>query len=134
MAATKDFLGRGWRHPLLLDAERGRIALGEQLDKVKQSMRLVLATSPGERLMRPEFGCGVHELVFESLDATTLGRVESSVREALQRWEPRIDLLGVHASVVDALQGKLSVAVDFRLRSVNRRDNLVYDFYLGERA
>ncbi len=128
MGATKDFLGRGWRFPPMLDPVAGRIALSSQRAKVEESMRIVLATAPRERVMRPEFGCGVHELVFGSPDSTTIGRVETLVTDALRRWEPRIDLVGVHATFTDELAGKLVVKIDYVLRSVDRRDNLVYPY------
>lgn len=134
MTGSKDFLGRGWSFPPRRDALRGGVSLAQHDEKVRQSMRVLLGTGLGERAMRPEYGCGLQDLVFESLDTTTLGRVEHMVEEALRRFEPRIDVHAVRASVTDAIQGRLSVSIDYEVRSVNRRDNLVYDFYLRGRA
>ena len=134
MASAQDFLGRGWAFPPRLDAVRGGVVMAEHLAKVRTAMRALLGTNPGERVMRPEFGCGLQELVFDSLDAATLARVEHTVQQALRRFEPRIDVLSVKASIGDAAVGRLAVSIDFELRSVNRRDNLVYDFYVRGKA
>lgn len=82
--------------------------------------------------MRPEFGCGLHELVFESINAATVGQVESSVAEALRLWEPRIEVLNLRVSDEEAANGKLLIKIDYRVRSTNNEFNLVFPFYLKE--
>ena len=111
---------------------KGSISLSEYEQDIKESLWIILSTSKGERVMRPDFGCGIHDLVFASLSLSTLGLVESSVREALARWEPRIDLLEVKASPEEAEAGKLLVHIRYRVRTTNNQFNLVYPFYLQE--
>jgi hypothetical protein len=128
---AKDFLGRGWKFPVGVDG-RGSISLSEYEQDIKESIWIILSTAKGERVMRPDFGCGIHDLLFASLSLSTLGLVESSVREALARFEPRIDLLGVKASPEEAEAGKLLVHIRYRVRTTNNQFNLVYPFYLQE--
>ena len=129
-----DFLGRGWAFPIGVETETGRMKLVEYAEDVKQSIRIILGTSKGERVMRPEFGCGIHDLPFETMDATTIGFVKSSVEEALTEYEPRINLKDVRVSEEKTNDGILEVTIEYYLRQANRRDNLVYNFYLRERS
>src|SRR5580704_15916596 len=93
-----DFLGKGWSYPVAFSSEDGiEISAGEK--SIQEAIWIILATSPGERVMRPDFGCGVHRLVFALNDATTVGRVAQEVRLALIRWEPRVDVLNVDTEV-----------------------------------
>jgi len=126
--AADDFVGRGWAFPLRLDST-GVFALSAGDDDVAESIRLILGTSPGERPMRPEFGCPIHELVFDTVDASLAGRVGSLVEAALTRWEPRIDVLRVTASPDPAAPHVLRIAVDYRVSATNDRRNLVFPFY-----
>jgi len=127
-AVADDFVGRGWAFPLRLDST-GAFALSAGADDVAESIRLILGTSPGERPMRPEFGCPIHELVFDTVDASLAGRVGSLVEAALTRWEPRIDVLRVAASPDPAAPHVLRIAVDYRISATNDRRNLVFPFY-----
>lgn len=124
------FLGSGWAFPVARD-EAGRLAQARHEDSVRQGMLLVLSTAKGERLMRPDFGCDIHELLFAPNDATTRGMAESAVRESLQQWEPRIDVLRVAARSDAAEPERLLVEVDYRVRRTDSRFNLVFPFYLG---
>lgn len=125
---TDDFVGRGWAFPLRIDST-GAFALSSGDDDVAESIRLILGTSPGERPMRPEFGCPIHELVFDTVDASLAGRVGSLVEAALTRWEPRIDVLAVTARPDPAAPQTLRIAVDYRISATNDRRNLVFPFY-----
>src|SRR3954465_11745981 len=86
-----EIIGSGLSFPLAVD-RRGAIALARDEQDIDQAIQLILGTAPGERPMRPEFGCGVHDFVFDSIDATPGGRMEDAIREALDRWEPRIQV------------------------------------------
>jgi phage baseplate assembly protein W len=121
-------IGSGVAFPLRLDP-RGALALADGDRSVRDAIAVILGTARGERPMRPEFGCGVHELVFESVDALTVGRIEREVRVALDRWEPRIQVTDVR---VDAAGGgaELRIAIDYVLRGTNDVRNLVHPFYL----
>jgi hypothetical protein len=129
---AKDFLGRGWRFPVGVDGD-GRIALSEHEQDVREAIRLVLSTSPGERVMRPEFGAGVHDFVFETLSATAVGSMQSAIRRALLRWEPRAELLAVEVRGEPGEVGTVLVAIDYRVRATNSRFNQVFPFYVEER-
>jgi phage baseplate assembly protein W len=128
---AKDFLGRGWRFPVAVDAGGG-IALSEYEDDVREAIPLILETSRGERPMRPEFGAGVHESVFATLNATSLGSIQAEVRRALVVWEPRIEVLEVAVRAAPGEVGTLLVDVDYRVRATNNRFNLVFPFYLEQ--
>ena len=128
---AKDFLGTGWKYPVKIDIDR-KIALSKYDEDIKEAIRIIIGTAKGERVMRPDFGCGIHELVFAPINATTLSQVENSVREALIKYEPRIDLLGVKASANRSDQGQLLVSIDYEIRATNTRSNMVYPFYLKE--
>ncbi len=128
---TKDFLGAGWKYPVKVDIDR-KIALSKYEDDIRESIRIILGTAKGERVMRPDFGCGIHELVFAPINATTITQVENNVREALVKYEPRIDILRVEASSERSDEGKLLVSIDYVVRTTNTRFNMVYPFYMKE--
>ncbi len=131
---SSEFLGVGWKFPVAADGVEpdavGPIAMAAYEQSIRQSIWLILATAPGERVMRPDFGCGVHDLVFAVNDAGTAGRVASEVRQALILWEPRIDLLRVDAGADPGEPSRLLIEIEYRVRSTNNRFNLVYPFYL----
>src|SRR3954454_6688273 len=127
MAAS--FVGRGIAFPLGRDAS-GRLALVSGSADVERSIRLVLATYPRERPMRPDFGSTVLDHVFAPADATTAGRLAHAVRTALERWEPRIDLDDVVVHLDGAEEGVLYLDIAYRLRGTNDPRNLVFPFYV----
>lgn len=124
-----EFEGRGWRFPITLD-EHGAIAEAREDDKVRQSIELILRTAPGERVMRPEFGCGIHDLVFDTISGAMVGRVASVVAGALATWEPRIDVLSVEPQQDTEDPTRLLIEIKYRIRSSNSRFNLVFPFYV----
>ena len=124
-----DILGAGLAFPLAVD-RRGGIALARDEKDVEQAISIILSTAPGERPMRPEFGCGVHDYVFEVIDAGTLGSMEREIRRALVRWEPRIDVLGIDFDLETINEGRLAITIEYRLRATNDIHNLVYPFYV----
>jgi len=128
---SKTFLGRGWKFPVNSDA-KGNIRMSEYEEDIKESIWIILSTSKGERVMRPDFGCGIYNYVFDYLNTTTLGMIENSVREALNTWENRIDLINVDVSIANAAEGKLLINIDYTVRTSNTQFNLVYPFYLKE--
>lgn len=126
---TQEFVGRGWSFPVRADAT-GRIALSGDAREIEESIRLILATAPGERPMRPEFGCAVHDYVFAPADATTAGAIGDAVRTALRFWEPRIDVTGVGVTFDSVDVGVLLIDVGYRIRGSNDPRNLVFPFYV----
>lgn len=125
---ASEFLGVGWGFPVT--AQDGAIAVARYEESVRQAIWIVLATAPGERMMRPDFGCGIHDLVFALSGPATNGRVGTLVRRALLRWEPRIDVLDVQVAAVGAGE-LLLISIDYRVRTTNNVFNLVYPFYIS---
>jgi phage baseplate assembly protein W len=124
-----DIHGTGLAFPLGVD-RRGGIALARDGDDVEQAISIILSTAPGERPMRPEFGCAVQDYVFDVINSTTLGRMEDEIRRALARWEPRIDVLGIGFDLGASGDGRLAITIEYRLRATNDVRNLVYPFYV----
>ena len=125
----QEFIGTGWAFPLRTDAT-GSIALVSNEREVEESIRLILATAPGERPMRPEFGCAVHDYVFAPADASTAGDIAYAVRVALERWEPRIALADVSVRFDEVDQGVLYIDIRYEVRGSNDPRNLVFPFYV----
>jgi phage baseplate assembly protein W len=128
---AQEFLGVGWKFPVQVDGA-GNIAMSAFEQDIREAIRIILSTTKGERTMRPDFGCGIHDFVFDSMSTTTLGLIEASVREALIQWEPRIELQSIRVSTEAAEVGQLLIGIDYRVRATNNEFNLVYPFYLTE--
>ena len=124
-----EIIGSGLAFPLQVD-RRGGIALARDEQDIDQAIQLILGTAPGERPMRPEFGCGVHDFVFDSIDANTIGNMEQAIREALARWEPRIEVRDVVFDATEAINGLLTIDIVYKVRATNTTRNLVYPFYV----
>ncbi len=120
-----DFIGRGLAWPMRVD-QSGSISLTDGPADLDSSVRLVLLTAPGERVMRPDFGCRIHELVFEPVNANTLGLMKHAVRQALAQWEPRITVEEVEVQVDPQVPGLVHLQVGYRVRATNDRRNLVH--------
>jgi phage baseplate assembly protein W len=132
MEERKQFLGRGWAWPPHLDPVSGQVAMSASEDDIRQAIRIIIETAPGERVMRPDFGCGIHELVFEIIDSATLQRVRAVVQDALVRYEARIDVLSVEVGTDESMDGALLIELEYRVRRTNQIGNLVYPFYFSE--
>jgi phage baseplate assembly protein W len=127
--APADFIGSGWAFPLTVNA-RGGIEMARGDRDIQESIRIILSTPIGERRMRPNFGCGVHDLTFATNDPTTHGLIQHHVIEALTLWEPRIAVSDVRVFSDEVEPARVLVEIDYELRSTNERRNLVYPFYL----
>jgi phage baseplate assembly protein W len=128
---SKEFLGRGWTFPVGVDL-KGKIKMSEYEQDIKEAIWIILSTSKGERVMRPDFGCGIHDFIFASINMANITLIESSVREALTLWEPRIELKDVSVSTERASEGQLLIDIGYKVRATNNEFNLVYPFYLTE--
>jgi len=126
----KDIHGSGWRFPLAAD-NRGGFALSRHERDIEESIRIILNTSKGERRMRPDFGCGISDLVFAPSNATTWGLITHHVEEALGWWEPRIEVIKVDSHPDPNDTSLLMVNIGYRVKSTNDKRNLVYPFYLS---
>lgn len=124
-----DALGTGLAFPLAVD-QRGGIALARGTTDIEQALRLILCTAPGERPMRPEFGCDVHDHVFDVLDVAALGAIEHAVRVAVERWEPRVEVAGVDFDLTRQKEGCVDIDLAYSVRDVPGVRNLVHPFYV----
>lgn len=122
------FIGSGWAFPLRVDAT-GRIALSARERELEEAMRLILGTAFGERPMRPEFGCGIHEYVFAGVSLDTANAIANEVRASLARWEPRVVVRDVIVNVDDAEPSLLYIDIRYSPRDTNDPRNLVFPFY-----
>lgn len=127
---AEEFVGAGWAFfPMRTDVT-GRIVLVTHEQEIEESIRLILSTAPGERPMRPDFGCAIHDFVFAPADAATAGQIAFEVRAALDRWEPRVDVLEVRVEFDTSDVGTLHIQVGYRVRGTNDPRNLVFPFYV----
>jgi phage baseplate assembly protein W len=129
---SKPFLGVGWSFPVEA-GEDGVLRLARYEESVRQSIWIILGTARGERVMRPDFGCGIYDLVFEVNSASTAGRVAQEVRDALLLFEPRVDVLDVQVQTEGGGE-VLLISIDYQVRATNNLFNLVYPFYLERSA
>jgi phage baseplate assembly protein W len=134
MANARAFLGCGWGFPVRVDDKSGAIRLSQYEQDIQQSIWIILSTAKGERVMRPDFGCGIHDLVFEVINTTTLAEIEDGVRAALARFEARIDVRQVNALTNAGVDGQLRISIDYEVRGTNNQFNFVYPFYIKERG
>ena len=126
---AEEFIGSGWGFPLSTTST-GAIALVSGDREIEEAIRIILSTSQGERPMRPEFGCGIHDHVFDPADATTSGIIVYEVKRALARWEPRVTVLGVNVLMDRANDGTLYIDITYAKRGSNSPRNLVFPFYV----
>ena len=128
---TRDFLGTGWKFPIRVTA-RGGLSYSRNEQKIDESVWIILSTAKGERVMEPEFGCGIHDYVFEPNNPGTRGAIAYEVQQALTRYEPRIALENVRVESFPGRENQLLIRVDYRVLANNAKRNLVYPFYLTE--
>lgn len=128
---TKPFLGKGVSFPFEWDRELSDLKPADAEESIRQSIRIILSTAKGERVMRPEFGCGIYDFVFDMATASTAGRVSQAIRESLLKFEPRIDVLNIKVVPMTRDEGEmLYISIDYEVRATNNAFNLVYPFYL----
>jgi Bacteriophage baseplate protein W len=129
----RPFLGVGWKFPLQI-TPTGGIATASAEQRIEESILIIMSTARKERLMLPDFGCGIHDLVFSSNDSSTVSRIVDAVRRSLVTYEPRVDVLDVSAETSEGEPNLLLIRVDYRIRDTNSMKNLVYPFYITEGA
>lgn len=125
---SREFLGVGWHYPITW--EDGQVKLAESDLDIQEAIWIILGTAPGERIMRPDFGCGIHEYVFAPNNLRTIGLMRFAVEQALTRWEPRIELEQVTVETDRKRPNVMVINIDYRVRTTDSRFNLVYPFYL----
>jgi phage baseplate assembly protein W len=126
----KAYLGTGLAFPMQVNS-KGEIALVSGPTDIDQSIRIILGTRPGERVMRPTFGCKAHDLLFEVRDATTASLLKKYVIDALNFWEPRIQVLMVDVLIDDEMDGALQVEIDYEIKATHDTRSIVYPFFLA---
>jgi len=126
-----EIIGRGWKFPIKVNA-KGGLAWSEGPDRIRDSIWLILSTSLGERVMRPEFGAGLKDDVFESNSDVVRAEIASTVRKALVTWEPRIELVALSVNPSPDQDSQVLIALDYQIRDTNELYNMVYPFYLQE--
>jgi hypothetical protein len=134
MATTPDpkraFLGVGWRFPIGVDAGRSATAFYEE--DIREAINIIIGTNPGERVMRPDFGAGLQDFLFEPVNTTTMATLQLRVQNSLIDWEPRIDVISVSVTADTTERNRLLIQVAYKVRATNTLQNLVYPFYLEE--
>lgn len=129
-----NFLGRGWKFPIQVDPTNGRMMSSEYEEDIEEAIKIILFTSKGERVMRPDFGSTIYEYIFNLTDDMTIGLLESETEEAIQRWEPRVKDVRVRASIANGNPEQLNITVSYVVRKTNNLFNKVYPFYIHEGA
>ena len=128
---VRSILGTGWKFPIRING-KGGFSLSSEEQDIAEAIWIVLSTSRGDRIMRPEFGCGLQDYVFAPNNANTRGAIAYQVQQALIRWEPRIDVIDVQAREEPGQANLLLIQVDYRIRANNAFHNLVYPFFIQE--
>lgn len=134
MQANKSFLGTGWAFPVSFDYDTGTVSMVSEIQDIEQSLTILLSTRPGERVMRPDFGCALDDLMFEPVDESILTFIKDLITNAILYYEPRVDLRNVEIVTDPAMlqEGRVLIELDVVVRSTNSRFNFVYDYYKRE--
>ena len=127
----REFLGVGWKFPIRVNA-RGGLSYSQHEQDIDEAIWIILSTAKGERVMEPDFGCGIHEYVFAPNNPGTRGAIAYEVQKSLAEFEPRIDLDDVRVESFPDAPNRLLIRVDYHVRKTNSKRNLVYPFYLTE--
>jgi uncharacterized protein len=132
MAEERSFLGQGWSFPPVFNKKNKKVEMVKEEEDIRQSLQILLSTRIGERVMRPDFGCNLDEMLFENLDITLKTYVTDLIESAILYFEPRIELNAVEIQPDNELEGVLMIHLIYTIRSTNTRNNFVYPFYKYE--
>ncbi len=130
--STSDFLGCGWKFPPGVDSVTGRMEVVCEEDDIAEAVRIILFTGKGERVMQPDFGCGIRNFAFSSMSAIDLKSMEQEILDALICWEPRIEKPVVEINKERMQEGILEIGIKYTVRSTNNPYNLVFPYYINE--
>lgn len=128
----ESFLGRGWKFPVKVDAQTGKVLTSEYEEDIVEAIKIIISTRKGERVMRPDFGCDIFKHLFDVVDYTLLKQMENTVKNALIAWEPRITDIEVEAIVDPKSAERVDLHIAYVVRTTNNPFNLVYPFYINE--
>lgn len=132
MENKKAFLGIGWGFPPEFSEDLNEVVMISEEEDIESSLEILLNTRLGERVMLPNYGCSLEELLFEKLDRTLITYTRERIETAILYHEPRIDVIRIDISETDPLEGRLVIKIDYRIRATNSRTNVVFPFYKGE--
>lgn len=132
MSIPTSFLGTGWGFPPQFSSTPGQVAMLSDEDDIRSSLEILLSTRPGERVMRPDYGCNLDELVFEPLTTTFKTYIKDLITTAILFYEPRIDVNKIELDDTGEVEGRILISIDYTVRSTNSRYNFVYPFYKNE--
>jgi phage baseplate assembly protein W len=132
MENKKAFLGIGWGFPPEFSEDLNEVVMISEEEDIKSSLEILLNTRLGERVMLPNYGCNLQDLLFEKLDRTLITYTKELIETAILYHEPRIDVIKIDISETDPLEGQLVIKIDYRIRATNSRTNVVFPFYKGE--
>jgi phage baseplate assembly protein W len=132
MEGANSFLGRGWAFPPSFDRGSMSVKMVSELEDIQESIRIILSTTPGERVMQPAFGCPLRRMVFERLDTAFMNELNDIIRQALLNFEPRIRFIEAVVIQENVLEGIVYIEIGFSVIITNTRHNLVYPFYFLE--
>lgn len=128
----KEFLGTGFRFPVQVDENTGRMKTASFEEDIKEAIRIILMTKKGERVRRPDFGCGIYDYAFETLDYMTVSAMKREIEQALIQWEPRIEEIEVNILADKENKGKAVIDINYIVRNTNNPYNLVFPYYINE--
>lgn len=126
------FLGRGWAFPIRFDGGISPTVMVEEEEDIKESLRILLSTRLGERIMRPDYGNALHNMVYHNMDLTARTQLRAAIEDAILFWESRINLTKVSFDMSEERDGKLNILLEYTIRQTNSRGNLVYPYYYEE--
>ncbi|MBK6265144.1 GPW/gp25 family protein [Marivirga sp. S37H4] len=132
MEEENSFLGRGWAFPPAFDAKSKKSVMAEEEEDIRQSLFIIISTTPGERIMNPKFGCDLISSVFDNIDSLAVNRMKDLIRTAILNYEPRITLHEVIIDTSQSFEGVVHITMEYTIRKINVRTNIVYPFYLKE--
>lgn len=130
--SDKEFLGKGWGFPPTFQRGGAGVVTVKEEEDIRQSLEIILSTEPGERVMRPDFGCNMQAMVFEPINTSLITYMRDKIEKALLYHEPRIDLKRVEINTAEVLEGVVLIEIDYDIRTTNSRQNYVYPFYINE--
>ncbi|UKB82417.1 GPW/gp25 family protein [Chryseobacterium sp. MEBOG06] len=132
MKINTDFLGIGWSFPPEFNETEGKLAMTTDVEDINNSLLILLSTRPGERVMFPNYGCDLQEMLFKPLDLTLITQMTGIIERAILYHEPRINILSIDIDTQDELEGEVLIQIDYEVRNTNTRSNIVFPFYKGE--
>lgn len=132
MKTNTDFLGTGWSFPPEFNKTEGNVAMTTDVEDINNSLIILLSTRPGERIMFPNYGCDLQEMLFKPLDLTLITQMKGVIERAILYHEPRINIISIEIDPTDEPGGTVLLHIDYEVRNTNTRSNIVFPFYKGE--